>query len=62
MWLSVACRLKHWLEAGHNTEEHLVLVSFIELILFLLEMFLFEVVGVSHWRVLATDLGLLQAP
>jgi len=39
----------------------LLLVPFIELILLLLEMFLVEVVGVSHWRVLATDLGLLQA-
>jgi len=37
-------------------------VPFIELILNLLEMLLVEVVGVSHWRVLATGLGLLQAP
>jgi hypothetical protein len=49
------------LEAEHNTEEHL-LVAFIELILLLLEMFLVEVVGVSRWRVLATDLDLLEGP
>jgi biopolymer transport protein ExbD len=45
-----------------NKEEHFLLVPFIDLILLLLEIFLFKVVGVPHWRVLATDLGLLTSP